>query len=72
MKIKHIESTFHFDKSLNEEIEKIEKGDGIILDIKYSSNGVDNSNTSRYSALIIYCTKSEYREVKINKLLEDQ
>lgn len=54
---------------INEAIEKIEKDGNVVVDIKQSSSSIGNSIIT--TATIIYCTQSEIRNVKLNKILEN-
>jgi len=68
MQVKHIKTKFRFERELNETLSKLEDSGDVIVDIKYSDSG--QSNKENYTALIIYCTKAEYRELIINKILD--
>ena len=73
MKVTHIDSTHGktFEKEVNRAINTIEENGSIIVDIQYSTS-VRETSYVQFSALIVYLNQVEYREVKINKLLEDQ
>lgn len=53
---------------VNATIEKLEKENNKIIDIKFESSKSNGGST--YSVMIIYCGKDEYREVIINKILD--
>lgn len=69
MRAKYINKGRHqFEGSLNDGLEELEGEGKIIIDIKFMT--IENGNNDQPSALIIYCDPSEYREIKIDKLLD--
>lgn len=56
-------------ESVNDFLKKLEEEDKILVEIKYSTTNKSDYSVD-YSAMIIYCEKSHYRELRLGKLLD--
>jgi hypothetical protein len=68
MRCKNIDYTYtdDFTYEFNEVMVEIENDNNIVLNIKYLVDG-----DGLVGALILYCSKSEVRDINIDKLLKD-
>jgi uncharacterized protein YuzE len=55
---------------INETLEELEMDDNVILDIKQSGSGKENWMET--TVTIIYCTKKERRNIKLNNVLDEK